>query len=290
MDFLLAYVMAGLGTVVSLFWAFLYFRYNRKFQDVLTAVDEKEFLLPELFFIGFGVIELFHINMQSPYMNKRMRTISEVRGEKYAAFYTYITFGAQITYAFTIAPLGLFVGAISNDPIIGLLGIGAAFTLVLYLDAEVKNAINRRRDDIMRDLPQMISKLALLVCAGLVMRDAWKQVAYTGNGTMYLEMQTACEDFENGISEVQAIEHFAQRCSVKEVKKFSSIIVQNIQKGSSELAVALKQLASESWEQKKRTVKIKGELASQKLMIPTGIMFLGILLMIIVPAFSSIVI
>ena len=43
----------------------------------------------------------------------------------------------------------------------------------------------------------------------------------------------------------------------------------------------------ESWEEKKHRAKRKGEAASSKLMIPIMIMFVGILIMVIVPIFTN---
>ncbi len=287
MDFTMAYVMAGLGTIISLFWIFLFFRYGKRFNDVISAVDSKEFFLPELFFIGMGAIALFKIDMQSLDRKKKEKEISEIRGEKFAPFYAYITFSGQITYALTLAPLGFFFGAMANDMMIGLGGIVVSALLVFYLDIEIKNAVGKRRDELLKDFPQMTSKLVLLLNAGMILREAWKRVAFSGEGVLYEEMRLTCDDLDNGVSEIRALEEFSQRCFIKEIKKFSSIITQNMQKGSAELVRALRQMSSESWEQKKRMVKIKGDLAGQKLMIPTGIMFFGILLLIVVPAFMS---
>ena len=49
----------------------------------------------------------------------------------------------------------------------------------------------------------------------------------------------------------------------------------------------LKYMNDESWEEKKHRAKRKGEVAGSKLMIPVMIMFVGILLMVIVPIFAN---
>lgn len=280
--------MAGIGTALALFWLFIYFKYNKQYSEVYGAVDTKEFFMPELFFIGFGIMDLLKIDLFRPYFLRQKKKIAEVRGDKYSDFFQYVMTGAQITYAVTLAPFGLFVGAMSNDLIVGIVGVSTALIMVVYLNSELMNAISRRRDDLLSDFPQMVSKLALLVSAGLILRDAWKQVAFAGSGKLYLEMQSVCIDLENGESEFTAMESFANRCVIKEIRKFASVIIQNQQKGSTELSKSLKEQAAENWEQRKRSVKVKGELASQKLMIPTTIMLFGILIMIVIPAFSSI--
>ena len=187
----------------------------------------------------------------------------------------------------TIAPLGFLIGAIANDPLIAGLVIIGTVAIIISLDMDVNNAVEKKRDEILSDYPEVLSKLTLLVNAGMVIRDAWTKVAYTSDRMIYKEMQATSEEMNNGVSEIDALYHFAQRCSIKEIKKFSSILTQNIQKGGSELAVTLRYMNEESWEEKKHIAKRKGEAANSKLLIPLLVMFVGILLMIIVPIFAN---
>ena len=287
MDYLIAYILAALGTLLVLFWAFLYLRYKDGFDDILVTLDSKQFMMPELFFIGFGFIDMFKVNLKTERGRKKEKAISEIYGEKYATYYHYSILGGQITYLLTIAPLGFLIGAIANDPLIAGLVIIGTVAIIISLDMDVNNAVEKKRDEILSDYPEVLSKLTLLVNAGMVIRDAWTKVAYTSDRMIYKEMQATSEEMNNGVSEIDALYHFAQRCSIKEIKKFSSILTQNIQKGGSELAVTLRYMNEESWEEKKHIAKRKGEAANSKLLIPLLVMFVGILLMIIVPIFAN---
>lgn len=287
MNYTLAYAMAGLGTLIVVFWCIVYFKYKNKFDEVIVAIDKKQFILPEAFFIGFGVISLFHINLRSISGRKKEKKLAEIYGEKYAEYYHYVIVGGQITYGLTIAPLGFFIGAITNDLTFAVLTVFAAIALIVYLDLDVKSAINKKQDEILSDYPEVLSQLTLLVNAGMVVRDAWAKVSENSDKALYKEMKATTIEMQNGISEIDAFYNFAQRCSVKEIRKFASILTQNIQKGGAELTTSLKLMTSESWEEKKHSAKRKGELASQKLLIPVMIMFIGILIMVIVPVFSN---
>lgn len=121
----------------------------------------------------------------------------------------------------------------------------------------------------------------------LAPKELFDKIQYTCDRAMYKEMQLTSEEMNNGVSELDALHNFAQRCSVKEIRKFTSILSQNIQKGGSELTMSLRYMNEESWEEKKQRAKRKGETAGTKLMIPLMIMFVGILFMIIVPIFSN---
>lgn len=54
----------------------------------------------------------------------------------------------------------------------------------------------------------MVSKLALFNNSGMVLREAWRVTAYGKEGTLYTLMKQACEDMENGESDIGAIYKF----------------------------------------------------------------------------------
>ena len=87
--------------------------------------------------------------------------------------------------------------------------------------------------------------------------------------------------------EADAYRNFADRCSVKEVRKFTTLILQNLQKGNEELALFLGDMSTEMWEMKKNEVKQKGEKANSRLLLPVFLIFIGILILILVPVMSG---
>ena len=91
----------------------------------------------------------------------------------------------------------------------------------------------------------------------------------------------------NGVSEVDAYTEFGTRCTSPEIKKFTSTIVQGLVKGNRELVEMIKQQSREIWDAKRQRVKQEGEKAASKLLIPICIMFVGVLIMIIVPIFAN---
>ena len=95
------------------------------------------------------------------------------------------------------------------------------------------------------------------------------------------------EEMNNGVAELDAYKNFADRCAIKEIRRFSSTMIQNMQKGNSEIAYFLKEMSDEMWEEKKHLVKRKGEAANSKLLIPTAMIFMGILVLVMAPTFLS---
>ena len=164
-----------------------------------------------------------------------------------------------------------------------LLGLLLGGLAIAYLDLSLQDKLTARRQELVLDLPQVLSKLTLLVNSGMVLRDAWKRVSVTGDRALYQEMRNTSMEIENGVMETDAYRNFAERCNVK----FASLIIQNLKKGNEELAYFLKDLSDEMWEVKKNEVKQKGEKANSRLLLPMMLIFIGILIMILVPVFQQ---
>lgn len=47
--------------------------------------------------------------------------------------------------------------------------------------------------------------MALLTNAGMILREAWQEVAFAGTSTIYTEMQTTVNEMNNGVSEIDAM-------------------------------------------------------------------------------------
>ena len=280
-------VMLAFGVVTMLFWIVLYLKNSKPFADYIAPLKKGQFFLQEVLFIGLGVMGLLRVNILSSKYRKKLRNMQELYGEQYGEYYLYVTMGVKYTYIMTGIPIVCLATALADEIMILLLGAVAIGSIVYYLDIEVVDGINKREEKILSDLPNVLSKLTLLINAGLTTREAWNKVALSGDGILYSEMQVTVSDMQNGSSEVEAYRAFAERCVVKEVRKFTSTLLQNMQKGNTEMVNFLREMADESWQQKKHMVKRKGEQASSKLMIPVGMMLIAILVMIIVPAFSG---
>lgn len=279
-------VMAAVTPMVG-FWLFLYIKYQNSFDTYIQSLSKEDYKMPELFFIGMGFMNQVHYNLRSRKGIARIKEISEVKGRKYAEYYYYMIKGATFTYLLTLIPLAGILGVLADDPQMLLLGVCLAVLLVRYLEKDINDRLEERREELMLDLPQVLSKMALLINSGMVMREAWVKVSQTGERALYQEMRVASSEMANGASDLEAFRNFADRCSVKAIRKVTSTLIQNMQKGNKELSYFLEEMSREMWEEKKNLVRQKGETAGTKLLIPIGMIFIGILILIIVPIFMS---
>ena len=140
---------------------------------------------------------------------------------------------------------------------------------------------------ISHDYAEVVTNHVLLTNAGMILREAWREVSMANDSELYMEMRKVNEEIDNGVPEIDALYNFGNRCVTPEIKKFTSFIVQGLEKGSKDLANALRNQTDELWQLKKQNTLKRGELASSKLMIPLMIMFIGILIMVMGPIMTN---
>lgn len=281
-------ILLALATPFTLIWIYLAITGGKKYQKYTDSSFAKEFQMSELLCVGFSVMRILHISTKTRAAQAKIREIAEIKGKKYAEYYYYMLLGAKTTYTYTIVIVVMLLSAMSNNKGLLFMGLIVGGLLILYLDLALFDKLTARRQEILLDLPQVLSKLTLLVNSGMVLRDAWKRVSITGERVFYQEMQNTNLEMENGVTEIDAYRNFAERCNVKEIRKFTSLIIQNLNKGNEELAYFMKDLSDEMWEVKKSQVKQKGEKANTQLLLPMMLILIGILIMVMVPVMQQV--
>lgn len=280
------YIVFGIGAVLLGIWLLLFFT-GLKYASLFDALTEKEFPLKEIYFVGYAALELVHYSYKSKHDRKLRKELSVLFGEKYAEYYLRVIHAQEITMSLTLAILGFALYGVADDIAVLVVLLIFAGLAYYYFGTLTEKRILKRSEEMLRDFSNVVSKLALLTNAGMILREAWTEIAFSGETTIYREMQTSVEEMNNGISEIDAIFRFGKRCIIPEIKKFSSTIVQGLVKGNNELAMMLQAQSREVWMLKKQDIHRQGEKAASRLLIPVVIMFVGILIMVIVPIFTN---
>lgn len=282
------YVLIISYAILMIFWIALLFINGKKAQAMLAPLDQKKYALKAIYPVGFNLLELIHYSYNTSLDKTRLAQAKIVYGEKYGEYYYRINVIEKVSYAYSSIVIAPLIGILFGNPILCLFGFFLAGVLFYYGDSKITDIIKEREVEITRDFCDMVSKMALLINAGMITREAWEQISVTGKGTLYDEMRNSLIEMQNGTSEIDAYIRFGNRCGVQLVNKFISMLVQNLSKGNKELVEFLKAETEVCWEEKKHLVKRQGESASSKLMLPMGLIFVGIFVMILVPIVSKI--
>ncbi len=280
-------VIIALGFVALAVWIMFYLK-GLKYAEMFEPLDSKAFPLKDIYFVGYAVMETIGYKYVSK-TDRRLRQETEILyGEKYAEYYIRVIHAQQTTLAMTLFVFSFIFYGLAQDVAAMAVLMGFAGFVYYYFGIVTTRLIAKRSEEMLGEFSEIVSKLALLTNAGMILKEAWELTAYNGESTLYKEMQATVIDMNNGMSEIDAYHAFGKRCMVPEIKKFASTVVQGLTRGNSELTIALQNQSKEVWTARQHYVRGQSEKAGTKLLLPMGLMFVGILIMILVPIFTNI--
>jgi tight adherence protein C len=277
-------VAAALGTVLAAAYLVALELGGRRYSALTEPLADK---LKILYPAGFWLLDLVHYKYGSTFDRRRRREAAVLNGPQFAEYHFRVFYAQVVSLWMVLIPLTLLAFAIAGDVMVLGAGLVAMFLVWAKYNGDIKKRIDSRSDAFIRDFPDVLSKMTLLVNAGMIVREAWSQVASSGDSAIYKEMSRAEEEMRNGVSQIDAILEFGNRSLNPKVKKFSSTLTQNLSKGSADVVDFLLGQARLNWAEKKEHVKQKGAQASNRLIIPIVLMLVGILIMIVVPLMSG---
>ena len=176
-----------------------------------------------------------------------------------------------------------------------LLGVFLSGYMVYREHEKLRQERMRRREELLRAYPGMISKFTMLLSTGTTVRNAWEKIVQNysenkdalGVQTVYEEMAMTLREMQGGVSEVEAYERFGKRCGNTTYVKFGTLLSQNLRKGSKGLSDVMRMEAIQAFEDRKSRAKRMGEEAGTKLLMPMIGMLAVVFIMVMVPAFLS---
>ena len=181
-------------------------------------------------------------------------------------------------------------------PVLLVLGAVCVVAVYMSMDKEVKNAVEKRKDEMTLDYPEFVSKLTLMISAGISLVNAWDRITRNYEASLasggkkryvYEEMMITGREMKGGKPDVAAMESFGDRCRIPCYKRFSTMVTQSMKKGLSGLTESLNYEVRQSFEMRKNNAKILGEQATTKLLLPMGIMLGIVMVVVMAPAFMS---
>lgn len=289
---MLGFVLLVIGTVLLVLFLIQLIRGGKYDQMVVQLVGD-EYTLSEVYGVGMAWQEtLPMLDYDGPIGQRLSKSMALLYSREYCEFYSRVAMAKSYTFLHLGACLFFLLGPVlfsdSTALLIALGGTGAAGFLAYQIISEPQGKVQAIADELTLELPNMVTKLSLLLDSGMILRDAWFFVAASMEGKMAQYMQESCEQMRNGRSELVAIQNFGNASTAKEIKRLASIMIQGLEKGNAELSHVLSQQASELWETKRQRMLQKGEESAAKLLIPTMLSFVGLILVIVVSSMGGV--
>lgn len=172
----------------------------------------------------------------------------------------------------------------------------AVFAVIWGMDKDVHKQYTDRNRQLLMEYSEFVSKLRLLIGAGMSIRNAFiklatdykKRRAIGGKKRfVYEEVVMTVRKLENGTGEEESYDYFAKRCNLACYRKLVSIIIQNQKKGTEGLKESLVTETRNAFDARKQEAIRLGEEAGTKLLLPMMMMMGVVLMIIVIPAYFS---
>ncbi len=182
--------------------------------------------------------------------------------------------------------------------------------LLLVQQEKAREEERTRQERLDQGYPELVSRLQMLLGAGLSMRMAMERIGTEYKASLeqeekrkgkrkrrrhrvkrnpvYEEVLVSLRELDNGMSETEVYRRFGTRCGTPSYRGLSLLLEQNMTKGGQGLLHLLEQEALEAFEARQRRARQEGEKVSVRLLLPMGIMLCIVLALIMIPAFMTI--
>ncbi len=178
-----------------------------------------------------------------------------------------------------------------------VLGIGMFVAVLIFFcnDMDLHKEVAERGMQIRQDYPDVVYKILLYMGAGMTMRGAFRKIAeeYEEKRTSapraaYEEILYTVHELESGISEHEAYVNLGKRTGVQEFIRLGSLLAQNLKRGNSTLLLRLQEEVNRASVERMQNAKKCAEEAVTKLLVPMVMMLAIVMIMVMMPAFTSI--
>ena len=171
-----------------------------------------------------------------------------------------------------------------------LLSFLAVIAVFFFYDRGLEEKLKKRKEEMMTDFPEIVSKLNLLYEAGSSIRMAFERIVADQEKKKelpyaYREMKLALEKIRSGVSEREAYAQFGKRCGLHSFVKLGNLLEQNLSKGTKGMKVLLSQEVADAFEERKRLARKK---EGTKMLIPMILMMVVVVVIVALPALMSI--
>lgn len=180
-----------------------------------------------------------------------------------------------------------------------VLGYGVLMAVAAWYVAreQKQRKEHHRRQQLMLSYPEFVSKLSLLLGAGMTISAAFRKMngMYQKrkerdgrNEEVYEELHRMICEMDNGMTEFRAYQRFSENCNLQPYRKLVSLLISSQRVGNRRLMEQLNEEADRVFLERKNAARRLGEEAGTKLLFPMMMMLVIVMGIVIVPAFLSI--
>ncbi|NLT19047.1 MAG: type II secretion system F family protein [Clostridiales bacterium] len=265
-----------IGTILMLIFA-IQLLFKTDYDSLVEDLPSDIYPMKSIYKVGFIWSRISFLSLHGDTKDLLIGQAKLLYDPRYSEYYASVIWSQILSFVHFFIGLGFLLAGALNLAFLLVVGIIFAGVTGYYFFQRMGAELKTRHEHCVEELPEVVSTFALLINSGMVLNEAWSKVAMSKEGVIYDLMRQACVDIDNGISEIDAFYRFGIMSNSPEIKKFTSLLIQSMEKGGKDLSDFLSAQSVEMWGEKKQYMLQKGEAAATKLLIPITIIFAGIL-------------
>ena len=178
-------IWLGIGAVLAFVYFIILVIAEKKYKPYTAPLKDKEHFFKVLYPVGFWTLEKIGYKYRTPFDKKRLKQCRVLYGEKYGEYYFRVNCAAKVSLMLFVLPFVFILFAVIKSPIVFLVGALCVFLAFYNYDMKITDITKVRDMEVARDFPDILSKLALLVNAGMIMIAGWQPPIHS---TVFLPM------------------------------------------------------------------------------------------------------
>lgn len=276
--------------VVLVVFLLLHLQGKKRYAAMIQAMDKQEYGLRDIMGVGFMLMELSKYQYAGKLDRKARMQLRELYEPEFVEFYLRVQWGAGVTYGCLSLLLGtLAFAARDGDVMLLALFVVLAPVLVYMSFSSLESKVEKRHQQVAMDLPDFTNQLIILSGAGLTLRAAIIKVGreMPGDTPFYVALRKAVNKMENGATDEAALDVLVTQCNMPVVRRLTSILLQNMQRGGTDVLIALREIGAELWTNRKAAARQMAEEVSTKMLFPMMLMLIAVILLVAAPAVMS---
>lgn len=183
----------------------------------------------------------------------------------------------------------------TNTRIMVLLLLGGAVCLLLWFRQmeTLQGRVKRKKQELLREYPGILNQLLLYLEAGTTIKGAFERLLhhYEKAGkekeSTYQELKYLWNELQSGVPQERAYLNWGKRIGILPYMKLSSLLTQQVRKGTGEITDQLEQEEHAAFERRKELAKKSGEEAGTKLLFPMLLLMLVSMVLVVCPALMN---
>lgn len=260
---------------------------KKQYDAYLQALDKKEYSLKDFMPAGFALMGMTKYDYSNNIDRTLRRQLAELYPQEFVEFYVRVIWAQAATSGILGLLLSaLFFGAGEGSVLYLVFGLALTAVLVWASFGDVKKKVEQRHAQVAIDLPDLTNQIIILSGAGLTLRASLLKIAaeMPAETPLYQMLAKAAEKMEHGASDEEALDLLTTQCNMPEMRRFVSVILQNMHRGGSDVLSALREIGKELWSARKAAAQRVAEETSTKLLFPMMLMLIAVILLVAAPA------